>query len=353
MRIAQSRSFLIILLSQLALMIMCMTNAFASDHLVAFTVSPNDALVYSVHQDDHESFIAVHDTATGTFIKKIPIALVPVVHFKPTLAITPDGKKLYIVDVNKLAYVLNLQTYHLSKIKNKPKQDAGFEYSSPLSMMPDGRHLYVADGVGQLRSPPVIHVIDTATNRVDVAASRKEHYDKGWYNGVAAFNNASSLLYLSRELEYYKFEISIFDTRAHHLMDEVISVDGRMSGMAIHPVSGKLYVLKGGRIEVIDPVTRSVVDTLGLHWTNHTLGMAFALNGNKLYVIDDAGKGKLHIVDTLTRQVHEMEVPVYSNGSWTSDIKSSENGAKVYVSTLDGKILVVDANTDTIIREIF
>lgn len=328
------------------------TMAAVAPKLITFIVSPDESVIYSINQDDQQAMIMVNDAVTGALIKTIPVALVPTHQYKPQLAITPDGKQLYIVDVNKLTYVLDLSTYQVTKLKNKPKQDVGFEYASPVSMMPDGKHLYIAEGIGQLRQPPLIHIVDTQSNRVDIAASGTSHFDNGWFNGIAAYSKSAALLYLSRQVDYYHNEISILDTRTHHLQDKALSIPAHMSGMAVHPVDDTLYVLENGTVVIINPATKHVINQFSIDWANHTFGMAFGLNGNKLYVLDDANMGTIHIIDTVTHKVINMKAALQAFYADSSEIKSSFDGSKIYVSTTNGTILTIDASTDTVTREI-
>ncbi|MHB1948179.1 MAG: YncE family protein [Gammaproteobacteria bacterium] len=322
-----------------------------NNNLITFLVSPDDTQIYSIHsqtkEGDETRVLMISDMATGKVIKKIPIPLISSFSwFKPKLAITPDGTKLYIVDIDKIVYLVDIKKNNVVQVENKPKQDVGSEIGSSIIAAPDGRHLYVADGAAQLHSPAVIHTVDTFSNRVIAIAKST---NGGWFDGVMALNKDTSLLYISRRVGRYDGDLSIFDTRTNNLEDGVIKVGQVIEAMAMNPRNGKLYVSQKDHIDVIDPKSRKVIDVIEVDCD--IVGMTFALNGTKLYLLDTnhVSKDMIRVVDTLTKKVHTLSLFTTDK----SEIQTSADGKRVYVGeVLRNTFTIIDAGTDSIVREL-
>lgn len=319
--------------------------------LITFITSPDDSKIYSIHskakQDDADGTLMISDMATGAILKKIPVPLISDFYtswHKPKLAISPDGKRLYVVDTNKITYLVDLKTNEVSPVKNKPQQDIGQEVASSIIAMPDGKHLYIADGVSQLHSPAVIHTIDIFKNSVVATVPAKS---TGWIDGLMALNSDASLLYISKSRGIYEGEISILDTRTNRLDDDAIKTEREIEAMAINPANGKLYVTQNNHIKVIDPLTRKVIDDIKIG--DDLVAMTFALDGSKLFLLDrNGGNGIIQILDTATKKVRSISHLVSSD----SEIRTSADGERVYVSeVIRNTFTIIDAYDENIICE--
>lgn len=330
-------------------------SSFAASRLtdfITFAVSPDDSHIFSIHKTAHESMRELHvtDIKTGEIISKVSIPLVTTFSpFKPTLAVSPDGKKLYITDIDKKLYLYDLKNKFVERIKGKPRQDSGIELSSFMTFSADGKYLYIADGARQLHSPAVLHILDTDTNKIIETIDG----GSGWSHGAGGFDQDSSHLYISSQSEYYRFHISVFDAQTRHLELSKITLESHIESMTVNPLDTQLYLTMSSEVLVADPVSGKKINTIypadhDLHFFN---SLVFALNGNKFYLMDSnprRDKGAIWAFDTYGNTSHGLLENVRPE-----EIKVSANGEKIYVSSsIDNMIYVIDANSDTVISNL-
>lgn len=313
-----------------------------------FAVTQDNQQIISIQStnDDVTKELHVTDLATGELVKKIKLPLFTNFSwFKPNLVITPDGKKVYVVDIDKKLYLIDIPSGTVEKIKNKPKQDIGKETSSAMALSADGKFLYIADGVSQLHTPPVIHILNTTTNKI-IATVEGE---KGWWGGFSALDTALSLLYISRQVDYYNGEISIFDTRTQRLDKAIININDYIASVAINPLNGQLYVTGNNTVYVIDPNSRQIIDEIHDYGSKY-ISFAFALQSKKFFVLNEDGcldEGVV-VFNTVTKEKKLIPLhPLHSD----SEMKASFDGSKIYVNH-EHTIYIIDANNDVIIRVI-
>lgn len=321
-----------------------------SQEIIRFAVSQDESHIFTILKPANESRRELHvlDTATSEITSKIPLPLVTYYsRSKPSLMVSQDGNKLYITDIDKKLYLVDIKNNSIERIKNKPKQDVGIEASSAMTLSQDGKSLYIADGVSQLHSPATLHILDTRTNTITATVAG----NNGWKNGTIALDPNSAHLYISNQAEYYRYEISTFDTQAQRFDSSIIKLGYHVESMALNPLNGQLYLTVEDRILVVDPVSMRIIQEILP--TDHDLhvftSIAFALHGNKFYVADNTGvfatRGIMAFdLDTKTSRLI-LHIKWYSDG----EIKVSTDGSRVYANE-DNTIHVIDANSDLVIK---
>lgn len=329
-----------------------------STQLITFLVAPNESHIYTLEENPDDDFegskiLRITELSTGRSIKKISVPLAQhFSSFRPTLAITPDEMKLYIADIDKRVYFVDLLTGEVTRIKNKPRQDSGHEVSSTMIITPDGRYLYIADGDAQLHSVALVHIIDTMTNKVVNTVPG----DFGWRHGSIAMDSNLAYLYISRQIDFRNSEISVLDMRAQILEKASIKFKhDDINSIAMHPTNGLLYAAIDNNVSVIDPLKRTVIDKISIYTSGHLGSITFALNGEKFYLVNDTGGRDEGVIsyNIITKKRYDILTTVSFALPSKSEIHASIDGTKIYVSDGFSNIVhIIDTNKDEIIQDL-
>ncbi|MHB1287110.1 MAG: esterase-like activity of phytase family protein [Leptospirales bacterium] len=252
------------------------------------------------------------------------------------MAITPDGKTLYVADSrNNMIRKIDLASKTVSTVAGHTfpssgdgvGKSAGFESPKGLAISPDGKTLYVADSGNNM-----IRKIDLATSTVTTLAGAGKLMS-GYADGVgtqATFKEPRSLAVSPDGQTLY-----IADTR-NHLIRKMILATNSVSTLAGH--AGFPGTLNGPG-----------PDAYFYHPTS------ISIDGNKLYVADGAN-ADIRMVDLNTGVVSTVAGATLGGGV---PIAGREDGQGMEghfqfpgaVTVLHGVLFVADTPADTI-REV-
>ena len=256
------------------------------------------------------------------------------------VAVSLDGKKVYVTDGRKNVFVIDTTTSKVIAAVH------GLNSSQGIAITPDGTKAYVANwGNGSGSENGTVSVIDTATKTITntVTVGILPH-------GVAVSPNGKKV-YVTN----YDDTISVIDT-ATNIVTDTLNIGQYPWGIAFNPEGTKVYVANYGNINdspshnvsVIDTATNTVTDRVKVG--NGPYGVAVNPKGTKVYVTN-YWENTTSVINTTTNTVTAI-VPV---GNGPLGVSVTPDGKKVYVANqgsnydLSGKtVSVIDAATNTV-----
>ena len=247
-------------------------------------VSIAGAAPYAYITNQGDNTVSVIDTANDTVTATIPVGNGPL-----AVAISPDGKKVYVANAYDTATISVIDTSTNTITSTVP---VGGTWPYGVAVSPDGARLYIAK-----TDSNTVSVIDTATNTV-----------------IASVN-----------------------------------INGSPRGVVVSPDGKKLYVTNydGACISVIDTTTNTVTTTINVG--NYPCGVAVSPDGTRLYVANTYEDDAVYVIDTVTNNVTSI-VPV---GYRPLEVAVSPDGKKVYVANNgDNTTSVIDTDTNTVMATV-
>lgn len=243
---------------------------------VGVVVAPDGDLAYVTNFFD--GTISIIDTSTNTVKSTINLGAFS---GPSLLAITPDGKSLYVPEANNQVVVVSTVTNAVVASIAVPTADA-------VVITPDGKRAYVQsrlDGV---------HVIDTATNTVVGPAIPVSSINSF---GIADAPNGLSIYVTGGN----QANVSAIAT-ASNTVTATIPDPGEPLGIAISPDGRRAYVanLLTNAVNVIDISTKTVSGSITVG--NDPESLAVTPNGAFVYVLN-AGDSTVSAIDTSTNTV--------------------------------------------------
>jgi len=220
--------------------------------------------------------VSVIDTATDTITTKIELD-----HPPRDMALTPDGKKLYVAGDGQVAYVIDTTTDTLGA--TVPLGDASFD----VAIAPDGRRAYVTVAAG------TIAVVDVTTdtvveNIVDLRGAAGLTIDRTGKTAYVLRNDHPGRIYVV-ELD-------------RGTVVAEIPVDDSPITAALSPDGNWLYVVNrgSGTLSIVDTQARREVTALAVGAVPSSI--AISRDGKFLYIAA-AGSNAVYVVSTDTRTV--------------------------------------------------
>ncbi len=224
--------------------------------------------------------VGVFDTATKSFVASIPVGSRP-----RGIAITPDGKFLYVANqASSSVSVIQVESLEVTDTIAIP--GGGSPYG--VAVTPDGGSVYVATADDRGR----IFVIDTETRTVV----------------------------------------------------ETIRAGRQLRNVAVSPDGTLAYVTSNGdgRVFIIDVLTNTVLRALK---ARKAYAIAFQPYGNAVFVTSESRVGKVTMFDIATNQV----LGEWKVGEFPLGITTSRGGLQVYVTNRDSDfITVIDPNREEV-----
>jgi YVTN family beta-propeller protein len=222
-----------------------------------------------VNSDDNT--VSVIDTAKNEVIATITVGENP-----HGIAVTPDGKKLYVTnsDDNTVS--------EIDATTNTVIDTVGVgKYPFGVVVTPDGKKIYVASNVGG-----TVSVINIATDTVESTLN------VGSGLGVAIASDGAKV-YIANE---QSGTISIIDT-ATDTVSAKVKVEGGPYNVAVTPDGTKAYVANGVNVCVVD-MNKNIVTTT-IKAGESPYGVAVTPDGTKAYVTD-LFDNNISVIDTTT-----------------------------------------------------
>jgi YVTN family beta-propeller protein len=255
-------------------------------------VTPDGNQVYV--SDSDTNTVSVINTATNA-VSTITVGTAGT--FGPNgIAVTPDGKTVYVAVINELPGVMAGGTVVVidtasNTVTTTITGTNGFAFPQGVAVTPDGKTVYVAD-----ESNNDVVVIDTATNAVStITGSFDEPY------GVAVSPDGTKL-YVTNLNGGDAGTVAVIDTASNTVIGSPITVDTDPEGVAVTPDGRKVYVANenSSTVSVIDTATNSVTTVNDpLTSLNEPAGVAVTPDGTKAYVANRGGDGgTVSVIDT-------------------------------------------------------
>lgn len=174
------------------------------------------------------------------------------------MAITPDGKRIYVV-TNRAGSDSGLKITVIDAAANTTSANVelGKRLAFAIAITPDGKYVYVASGD--------ILVLDTASNMVVATIPARD----GFGAGAIAFTPDGKLAYVvNRET----LAVLVVDTVTKMVVARVILSEGP-EGIAVAADGKHAYATGGKTLSVLDTSTNTVAATVPLE----TRGFAIAV----------------------------------------------------------------------------
>lgn len=248
-------------------------------------VTPNGKKAYITNSWDGN--VSVIDTATNTITDTVKVGSSDVV-------VSPDGKKVYVTsrDSNNISVIdtgINTVTATVP-VGNSP---------SGIAVTADGKKVYIANSGNLTTTDDTVSVIDTDTNTVTATVHVGSH---PYGVGVAP---DGTKIYVAN---LYSRTVSVVDTATNNVTTTV-DIDNSPYEIVVNPTGTKVYVAgtkKGyaagtddGFVSIIDTLNNTITATLDIVGGS-PVGLAVTPDGKKVYVANSniSGNGTLSIIDT-------------------------------------------------------
>jgi len=218
--------------------------------------------------------VSIIDTATNNVIATVPVRSDCI-----GVAVSPDGKKVYATGGGNVS-IIDTET-------NKVTATVPARWApNGIAVNPTGRRIYVTNDNSN------VSIIDTVTNTVIAAVNVGDSL-----TGVAVTPDGKKV-YVAKYNRNIIFEI---DALSNKVTAKVLVGNGPQ-GVAVTPDGKKVYVANyvDGTVSVIDIKTNKVTDTVNVG--KFPLGVSVTSDGTKLYVANE-GSDNVSIIDTITNKV--------------------------------------------------
>ncbi len=219
--------------------------------------------------------------ATNSVKTTVPVGNVPY-----GVAVTPNGKKVYVAnfDDNTVSVIDTTSNTITATV-------TGLSNPSGVAVNPDGTMVYVTN-YNDDTIDDTVSVIDTATDTVTATVN-------GLSNpcGVTVAPGGTKVYVANRNSN----KVSVIDT-ATNTVKNTISVGSDPHGVAVNPTGTKVYVAnyKGNSVSVIDAATNKVTATVPVG--SAPFGVAVTKDEAKVYVAN-RDSNTVSVIDTATNTV--------------------------------------------------
>jgi len=279
-----------------------------------------------VANSGYPATVSVIDTVTN-----IVVATVPVGAQSGPLAVTQDGRRLY-VGINGAGTVLVIDTVTNTLITTIPVWFGS--YFSCITFSPDGRRAYVTNSTHSN-----ISVIDTATNQVAGAP-----IIAGAYPQAVAVTPDGTHLYAAN---IFSGTVSVIDVTSNSVVGAPIYVGNSPVAVTITPDGKFIYVTNqdDNNVSVIAAASNRVVATIPVGYGPE--GTAITPDGKFIYVTNH-GDNNVSVIAAASNQV-VATVPV---GQVPTSVAIGPDGKHAYVSNfIDNDISVIDTASNTVVGD--
>jgi YVTN family beta-propeller protein len=273
-------------------------------HPFGVAVSPDRKKVYVANNGDDN--VSVIDTATKNITGTVPIGVDPAGYFPFGVAVSPDGERVYVTNTYKGCVTKackgrkhsneeeNHFSVHVIDTATNTVTDTVPVGSFPkgIAVSPDGKKVYVTNSWNDN-----VSVIDTAINTVTATVP------VGRFPEGIAINPTGTKVYVTNSLDN---NISIINTSTNDIISTV-NVGINPVGVAVNPEGTKLYVTNVGNfsvpdntVSVIGTATDNVIATVKVG--QQPVGISVSPDGEKVYVVNN-GDDNVSVIDTATNNV--------------------------------------------------
>jgi YVTN family beta-propeller protein len=282
-------------------------------HPFGIAVSPDGTKVYVANNGDDN--VSVIDTATKNITSTVPMGVDPAGYFPFGIAVSPDGERVYVTNTYKGCATKTCKgrkhsnkednhfSVHVIDTATNTVTDTVPVGSFPkgIAVSPDGKKVYVTNSWNDN-----VSVIDTAINTV-ISTVPVGRFPEG-----IAINPTGTRAYVTNSLDD---NVSIINTKTNDVI-ATVNVGINPVGVAVNPEGTKVYVtnlgnysVPGNTVSVIDTATDNVTATIKVG--QQPVGVSVSPDGAKVYVANN-GEDNISVIDTATNNV-TATVPVRTN----------------------------------------
>jgi YVTN family beta-propeller protein len=256
--------------------------------LVALSASATNAQLVGYITNNQSNNVSVIDTATNTVIVTIPVGKQP-----SGIALSPDGSRVYVMNTgeNTISVIDTATNKVGTTIALGGRPRLGPEL---MAITPDGKNLYVTLMRGS------VLVIDTATNATIATIPVPTA-------GAVAISPNGSRAYVQTVLTAGVF---VIDTASKQVIAHIPVPSNFSAGIAVKPDGSAVYASGGVRhpdVFVIDTSSNTLVATIPC--PGGAQGITFSPDGRKAYVANEV-KDAVDVIDTSTNAVEPETIPV-------------------------------------------
>jgi YVTN family beta-propeller protein len=236
--------------------------------------------------------------------------------------------------------------------------------ATAIAITPNGNQAYVSPYVSPYQSP-IISVTDTDINQViaTIEVNTGHAYKEVRVGGIAFTpdgNRAYAVINLQTEPAFCQTVIVVISTDSRTVIATIkikTEMKSTSEGIAISPDGKKVYVLsqecslnQNGVISVIAIDSNTVIATIRLerisgHPTSNRI--AITPNGNWAYVTHMFNQS----ISVINMNTNEVTATISVEGK-PREIVIAPNGAWAYVKLYEGKVMVIDINSNAVIKTI-
>ncbi|RXA15078.1 PKD domain-containing protein [Methanosarcina sp. MSH10X1] len=284
---------------------------------------------YAYITNFNSNTVSVINTSSDAVTATVPVGKKPM-----GVAVSPDGTRIYVANVN---YEGRGTVSVIDTARNEVTAtvDIGYKYGPcGVAVTPDGKKLFVAD-----RDINGVSLIDTATNTVTATMPAGANP-----LGVAITPDGTKVYVTNR----YSDNISVIDT-ATNKVTAAVKVGLGPSGITVNREGTKVYVAncESNSVSVINTSSDTVTATVPAgEWP---MGVAISPDGAKVYLANE-GSNDVSVIDTATKTV----ISTVRVGKSPYGIAVSPDGTKVYVANfgkdndLGKTVSIIDTATNRV-----
>jgi YVTN family beta-propeller protein len=254
------------------------------------------------------------------------------------IAITPDGKHAYVVNLNNTVSVIDTQTK--ATVGSPVPVGAG---AAHIAIAPDGKHAYVASD-----SADTVSVIDTQKNSVVATIPTGGSFSFG-----IVVSPDGKRAYVTNELSD---NVSVIDTETNATIGSPIPVQTaglHPAGVGITPDGKLLFIADDnsatGGVTVIDAQAGAALGPVIPTGGAYTIGIAVSPDGKRAYAVNGDPADTIHSVTVIDTATRAPLTTVANTGLFPIGIAVTPDSKSVYVAGSDSNdILRIDPTTNTL-----
>jgi YVTN family beta-propeller protein/beta propeller repeat protein len=282
---------------------------------------------YAYIINSRDNNVSVIDTATNKVT-----AMIPVGSQLGGVAVTLDGKKVYVTNY------YNISVIDATKNKVTATIPVG-NHPSGVAVSPDGKRIYVPNPDFGNPSNNTILIINTDTNEVEATV-----LVGGFPFGVAVTLDGKKV-YVTN---LHDKTVSVIDTSTNTVI-ATIPVGDYPRGVAISPDGKRVYVTNSGSnsVSIINTAANTVTATVPVgNWPE---SIAVTPDGKKVYVANygsiSTPDDTVSVIDTATNMV----TATVHVGSYPSGVAVTPDGSRVYVANQrSDNVSIIDTATNKV-----
>ncbi len=288
----------------------------------------DSTIAYAYIPNAYDNTVSIVNTVTDSVVATIPVGRLPYGE-----AVCTSTKTVYIVNASSSTIsVISKATNTVTRTLTLPNAAAG-----TMAVSPDGTKIYVVSA-----SPKgMVDVINTATNAL---------IDTVFVGGnplAIAISPDGSKVYVGNNLnETTPSTVSVINT-ATDTITTAIPIGKTLYNIVVSPDGSKVYVgvMGDGAVDVINAATNTISAAIT---TNAPIALAMSPDGSKVYV-SNTDLGTVSVINTTTNTIGST----IHVGNDPFGISVTPDGSKVYVtSIIDNTASVINTTTNTVIKTI-